>query len=319
MNSPITMVEQEVLEAAATGHHSAPALPGQSDSFAMIQAITAAANNPLVDIEKMERLWAMHERIVARDAEQAFNAAMTAAQSQMGRISADAKNSQTNSKYATYGQLDRHVRPIYTMHGFALSFDSGDGAPEGHERVLAYVSHSGGHTRTYRADIPNDGKGARGGDVMTKTHATGSAKTYGKRYLVKDIFNLAIGEDDDDGNAAGAHVEVIGNKVLGGLLADLKTAKSDEAVCQIWDTGSKALEQTGAKDLVAELAKAVADRRAAFTYPADRFEKNLPDWVQVVATGKKSEADLIAFITTKHPLSVDQKDAISQAIQAASK
>lgn len=176
-----------------------------TDAAALIQAISAAAANPQTDIEKMERLWAMHERIVARDAEQAFNEAMGAAQGEMGRISADATNTQTRSKYATYGQLDRHVRPIYTKHGFSLSFDTTDGAPEGHERILCYVSHSAGHTRTYRADIPNDGKGAKGGDVMTKTHASGSAKSYGMRYLLKMIFNIAIGEDDDDGNAAGGH------------------------------------------------------------------------------------------------------------------
>jgi hypothetical protein len=50
--------------------------------------------------------------------------------------------------------------------------------------------------------MPIDTKGARGGDVMTRTHATGSAYTYGKRYLLIGMFNLAIG-DDDDGNTAG--------------------------------------------------------------------------------------------------------------------
>ena len=38
---------------------------------------------------------------------------------------------------------------------------------------------------------------------MTKTHATGSAFTYGQRYLLKMIFNVATGELDDDGQKAG--------------------------------------------------------------------------------------------------------------------
>jgi hypothetical protein len=50
--------------------------------------------------------------------------------------------------------------------------------------------------------MPADGKGARGNDVMTKTHATGSAVSYGMRYLLKMIFNVSSGEADDDGNAA---------------------------------------------------------------------------------------------------------------------
>jgi len=131
---------------------------------------------------------------------------MVAAQARMGRVSADAINPQTRSKYATYAQLDRHLRPIYTTHGFSLSFNAGTDAPEGYVRVLCYVSHSAGHTRTYQCDMPADGKGAKGNDVMTKTHASGSAMSYGMRYLLKLIFNVAVGEDDDDGNSAGGEV-----------------------------------------------------------------------------------------------------------------
>jgi hypothetical protein len=35
---------------------------------------------------------------------------------------------------------------------------------------------------------------------MTKTHAAGAAMSYGMRYLLKMIFNVAVGEDDRDGN-----------------------------------------------------------------------------------------------------------------------
>lgn len=54
--------------------------------------------------------------------------------------------------------------------------------------------------KPYQIDMPADGKGAKGGDVMTKTHATGAAASYGMRYLLKMIFNVAIGEEDRDGN-----------------------------------------------------------------------------------------------------------------------
>ena len=100
--------------------------------------------------------------------------------------------------------MDRALRPIYTSHGFGLSFDTADSPHELHVKVLCYVSHGGGFSRTYNVDMPADGKGARGNDVMTRTHATGSALSYGMRYLLKLIFNVAVGEDDDDGNAASA-------------------------------------------------------------------------------------------------------------------
>lgn len=187
--------KQEVVERTATQNDS---------STALIAMVERASTNPDVDVEKLERMWAMYDAERKRQAEQEFNRAMNRAQARIRRIAADAENSQTRSRYATYQQLDRALRPIYSEDGFSLSFDTGDPPAELTVRVVCYVSHEAGHTRTYHADIPADGKGAKGGDVMTKTHATGSAMSYGMRYLLKMIFNVAIGENDDDGNSAGA-------------------------------------------------------------------------------------------------------------------
>jgi hypothetical protein len=172
---------------------------------------TPQANTPMsliamavakgADINTIERLVALQERMEAKRAEMAFNDAMNKAQKGMGPVNTDLENPQTRSKYASYWALDKRVRPIYTANGFSLSFDTGDTDKQECVRVLCYVSHNEGHTRTYHIDMPADGKGAKGGDVMTKTHATGAAMSYGKRYLLKDIFNIAIGEEDTDGNA----------------------------------------------------------------------------------------------------------------------
>ena len=167
-------------------------------------AIIRAASDPSTDIAKVSAMMALYERLEAKKAEMAFNDAMSEAQAEMRPVLADKDNSQTKSKYASYGALDRAVRPIYTAHGFSLSFDTGDGAPADYVRVLCYAAHKAGFSRTYKTDMPADGKGAKGGDVMTRTHATGSANTYGMRNLLKMIFNIAVGDpwDDDDGNAA---------------------------------------------------------------------------------------------------------------------
>jgi hypothetical protein len=161
-----------------------------------------AAQIAQLPVDKLDHLMRLQERVRDDDARKSYNAAMNAAQGEMGRISADASNPQTRSRYATYGQLDKALRPIYSRHGFYVSFNTADSPLEQHVRVLATVAHSDGHEREFQADIPCDGKGAKGNDVMTKTHAAGSAMTYGQRYLLKLIFNVAIGENDDDGNAA---------------------------------------------------------------------------------------------------------------------
>lgn len=192
-NAALTISEADY---AAPAVQPAP----QSETAAVISMIERAARDPSVDITKIERLMEMRERIEMKAAEREFNIAMAAAQAEMRPVSADAHNPQTKSKYATYAKLDSALRPIYTKHGFSLSFDEDESPKAEHIRVLCYVSHIAGFTRTYRKDLPADGKGAKGGDVMTKTHATGAAASYGARYLLKGIFNVAVGEDDRDGN-----------------------------------------------------------------------------------------------------------------------
>ncbi len=170
------------------------------ESASLVATIAALAANPQVDVDKLQRLMDMHDRMAQQRSKAMFNEAMSAAQQDMRPVSADANNPQTRSKYASYAALDNALRTIYTKHGFGLSFDTGESGATDVVRVLCYVSQSGGAEKTYHIDMPADGKGAKGGDVMTKTHATGAAMSYGMRYLLKMIFNVAVGEDDRDGN-----------------------------------------------------------------------------------------------------------------------
>lgn len=177
----------------------------QPEQPGLLSVILKVSENPNADIVKMQQLLDLYERMESKRAESAFNAAMAATQAEIGRVATDRHNNQTRSNYATYAAIDRAIRPIYTANGFALSFNTAEGAATDYVRLTCTASHRDGYSREYRIDMPADGKGAKGGDVMTKTHATGSATEYGRRYLVKMIFNVAIGEDplDDDGNGAG--------------------------------------------------------------------------------------------------------------------
>jgi hypothetical protein len=169
------------------GSELAPATPMDLLSVAL-------NNNAAIDV--IERLAALQEKALAREAEYQFNEAMSRVQKELLMVAPDLQNPQTHSKYASYAAIDKVVRPVYTREGLSLSFDTGDSPTPDCVRVVCYVSR-GSHTRTYKVDMPADGKGAKGGDVMTKTHATGAAMSYGMRYLLKYIFNIAIGEDAD--------------------------------------------------------------------------------------------------------------------------
>lgn len=231
------------------------AVTTENQTLAMIER---ASSDPQVDMDKFERLMDMQERVLDRDAKMSFSRAMSAAQSEMGRVSADADNKQTRSRYVTYGKMDAVLRPVYTRNGFALSFNTGDQVIEQHIRVQCEVSHIDGHTQQYQIDMPADGKGAKGGDVMTKTHAAGAAMSYGMRYLLKMIFNVAIGEDDADGNQPVvpvsadqvANLEALVSEVNADLpkfLNYLKVGKLQQLNALYYDKAVKALESKRVK------------------------------------------------------------------------
>lgn len=188
------------LEKAAT---PAP-VPATSDTAAILGMIERLTFDTNVPIERVQQSYAFLREVQADQAKRAFATAFADAQKEMEPVAKDANNPQTKSKYASLAALDRAIRPIYTKHGFSMSFDAGDSPLADHVRVLCFLSHTGGHERTYHIDMACDGKGAKGGDVMTKTHAMGSAFSYGKRYLAGNVWNIASAEKDDDGNAASA-------------------------------------------------------------------------------------------------------------------
>jgi hypothetical protein len=170
--------------------------------MAMIDRALTSGATP----ETLGKLMDLQERWEANQAKKTFDEAMQKAQSEMRPVLMNANNSQTNSRYATYEALDSAIRPIYTRHGFTLSFNMGDCPLEGHVRIVCEVA-CGGHSTFPHIDMPADGKGAKGGDVMTKTHATGSAVTYGRRYLLGMIFNITLTKDND-GNSMNSNPDM---------------------------------------------------------------------------------------------------------------
>lgn len=213
----------------AAKENEAPSIaPGALEANAVLQIIERAARDPSVDISKMRELLAMRKDMMAFEAERAFDAAMTEAQTEMRPIAANADNPQTKSRYATFQALDAAIRPIYTKHGFSMSWGTAEGAPADHVRITCRLAHNAGHRQMYHLDMPADGKGAKGGDVMTKTHATGAALTYGRRYLEGMIFNISISKDND-GNDASANGDETIDAMQARYLTDLiETANADE-------------------------------------------------------------------------------------------
>lgn len=163
----------------------------------VMQILAQAVLSGNVSVDVVERLTKLQREQVEYSAMVEFNEAMHRCQERIKTVTLDKKSDK--GKYASYAHIDRTVRPIYTAEGISLSFSDGESPAPDMLRILCYVSRAG-YTRVYRKDMPVDTKGPKGNDVMTRTHAQGSSDSYAKRYLLKDIFNIAVGDQDDDGN-----------------------------------------------------------------------------------------------------------------------
>lgn len=178
-----------------------------TDGASLMQAIARAASDPTVDVDKMERMFAMYEKMQDRNREQAFAEAMSEAQRRMPRILKDKVNKQTSSTYAALESILAAITPIYTDCGFSLSFGTVKSELTDHVGITCDVLHTAGHIRSYHYDAPIDDQGIQGAKNKTLTHGRGSAISYGRRYLTCMIFNLTVGGEDNDGNGVGAKID----------------------------------------------------------------------------------------------------------------
>jgi len=201
--------------------------------LAMIEKIAA---NPNIDADKIDKFLSMQERIMDRNARNAFYEAMNQVQAALPTVARDAENRQTNSMYARLETISRAIKPIYTSHGFSASFWEGEAKREGYIRIEGVLRHRDGHSEPYHCELPIDDKGIQGKVNKTAVHGTGSTFTYGRRYLTCMMFDIAVG-DDTDGNMPEddtplskdqiADLEALLTEVKADKKAFLKWAKSD--------------------------------------------------------------------------------------------
>lgn len=159
------------------------------------------------DVDKLGKLMDLRDRWRHEQARMAFYEAARAVQQEVPKIVKDRRNDQTKSNYATLEAINAQLVPVYSRHGFALTFSQGQTDAPGHIRIVCDVSHSAGHTEQRWVDLPLDGAGIQGTVNKTGVHATGSTLSYGRRYLTCMIFNISTGDDDDGQESGKSDVE----------------------------------------------------------------------------------------------------------------
>jgi hypothetical protein len=165
----------------------------------------SAALQSGTDPAKLEKLMDLADRWKAQQAAAEFAVALNECQAEMPCVVKDRENKGAGgAKYAALETVNVTVKPVYTRHGFSLSFGTDNSPLEGCIRVVCDVRHVGGHKERYFMDAPPDGAGFKGSSNKTGVQAVGSTISYLRRYLMLNIFNVTVANEDIDGNAADA-------------------------------------------------------------------------------------------------------------------
>lgn len=179
--------------AIAQQQSASPTAPEQSTSQSLLPMIDKLVERPDFDVEKLERLLDMQERIVTRSAMEQFNAAMAELQDELPAI--EERGQAHNTKYATLEDINDIAKPIMKKHGFAVSFRVHN--IQGGIEVTGVLMHKGGHREETTMTLPLDTSGSK-----NAVQAVGSSVSYGKRYVMAALLNITTRGADDDGNAA---------------------------------------------------------------------------------------------------------------------
>jgi hypothetical protein len=225
------------------------AVQGQPDS--LLSAIVLMAKDPAVDIQKLDRLLAMQERLEARQAEQEFNAATARLAKVMPRVK---KNGTVNLikkdgtdggsySFAKWEDMDAILRPLYTAEGFSLSFDAEPRQGEGGGLVVTgRLSHDRGHSRTASLPLALDAGAGR-----NNLQAMGSTLSYGKRYTAEMLLNIVREGTDDDGIAGGK--KYLASDQVVELVELCKATKTEEGrFLEMMTSAARSMEEVEAAD-----------------------------------------------------------------------
>jgi hypothetical protein len=193
-----------------------PTEPGTSISLiepeAMISMLGRILSDPATDVSKVrevltiiadaqERQDARRRAIKAEEARIAYDVAMNLAQADMPAALRDKDNPHTRSKYSRAETVIRTCKPIWTKHGFALTFYQEEPKYDPtNVRTALDVTHIAGHTRHYELEQSKDLMGAKGSVNKTSIQAQRSSQSYARRTMTLDVFNIATEGEDDDGN-----------------------------------------------------------------------------------------------------------------------
>lgn len=187
--------------------------------------IERAARDPSVDIDRMERLFTMHEQAEARRAKAAFFAALSELQANLPPA-VRRGTGHNNKAYARFEDVVEALRPKLKQHEFSITYRVRQ--PDGKVTIVGVLAHAMGHTEETEITLPHDTSGSK-----NPVQALASSVSYGKRYVTLTLTGIAT-DDDDDGKSAGTSTITAEQAAeLAGLVKE--TEASLEWICERYE------------------------------------------------------------------------------------
>jgi len=171
--------------------HQRPAV--SSDLVVMLEGLV---KNPDVPVDKLERIIALQEHILDRQAQAAFDHAFAQLQAHIPTVRERGKTDK--GTYATRENIIDAVRPVLSRYGFSLAFRT-EWPDATHVKVVGILTHEGGHQRQSEFLSAADTSGSK-----NAVQALGSAVEYGRRYTTTDLLCIVTTGADDDGQRSSA-------------------------------------------------------------------------------------------------------------------
>jgi hypothetical protein len=194
-----------------------------AEMLAYAQIIERAASNPEVDVNKLEKLLDMQDRILRQRAEVAFNSGFAVMQGEIPTITEHGRimvAGVERSRYALFEDINEAVKPVLQKHGFAITFKTQ--TTKDAITITGILMHKDGHRETTDMMLQADVSGSKNG-----VQSIGSSISYAKRYVLCALLNISTRGEDDDGVRGNNHA-ITENQVMD-LTALLEEVKADKA------------------------------------------------------------------------------------------
>ena len=204
-------------------------MPESGTPFTVLALIERVALDPRADVEKLDRVMAMYERLKAKESELAFNAAKGRILKKLAGVKIVKNRTVLNEferatpqmgsyeafKYAPLEEIDKHLRPLLAEEEMDLSYSDEPGKG-GSIMVRGRLKHlPSGHYEDSFMPAPPDTTGGKS-DVQ----AVGSTNSFLRRYVSCNIFNIVVAGDDDSGN--GGTIDEVQTKTIIDLIRRTK-------------------------------------------------------------------------------------------------